>query len=84
MLSKMILVLVLISTFIVLLANEDNTLDLGDSKLYFSINSSINSKYYLNNYSQYSKTLEKYHLKKSKELADGNPWKLKKLFYLTL
>ena len=79
MLSKMIFVLVIISTFIVLLANEDNTLDLGDSKLYFSINNTINSKYYINEYSRYTKTLKSYHHKKNEEIGNKIPPKFEKI-----
>ena len=76
----MILVLVIISTFIVLLANEDNTLDLGDSKLYFSINNTINPKYYINDYSKYSKTLKSYHHKKNEEIGIKIPPNFKKIY----
>ncbi len=79
MLSKIMLSLLIVSSFISLIAQESNILEINDSKLYFSINSSINSKYYLNNYSQYAKILGKYHSKKSEELADGDPWKLPKI-----
>lgn len=67
------------STFRLKEKQEENILELNDSKLYFAINSSINSKYYINKYSQYSKKLEQYHLRKSEELAEGDPWKLPKI-----
>ena len=79
MLSKMILTFVILSTFMVLVANEDNTLDLGDSKLYFSINSTINSKYYKKDYSGYTNILKSYHFKKNEE--QGNQYEVLLIMY---
>ena len=99
MLMKTVLTLIIISFFVILIAQEDNTLVLGDSKLYFSIGSTINSKYYTKEYSGYTKTLKSYHFKKNEELGNkippsfikislpdslvGDNLKIKKGFYAT-
>jgi len=99
MLSKVIVTLVIISFIVILVADEDNTLDFSDSKLYFSIDSTINSKYYTKGYTEYTKTLKSYHFKKNEELGYkippsyikislpdslvGDNLKIKKGFYAT-
>lgn len=72
MVLRMVLILMIILTFTLLFANEDNILKLDDSKLYFSINSTINSKY-ITEYSRYVKTLKSYHHKKNEEIGNKIP-----------
>ena len=71
--KKTILIMIIMSFFVILLAQGDNTLIVGDSKVYFSIDSTINSKYYTEEYIGYTKTLKSYHFKKNEELGNKIP-----------
>lgn len=99
MFSKIVFTLLVISSFVNLFAQVENVLNINGSELYFSIDSSINSRYYTNEYSKYTKTLKSYHLKKNEELGYkippsfikislpdslvGDNLKIKKGFYAT-
>lgn len=79
MLSKVLLTII----FILLIVNSygigNNFITIENNDLYFSIYSTIDSKYYTSNHIEYTAELRKYHTQQSKELTGGDPWKLSRI-----
>jgi hypothetical protein len=79
MYSKILLTLAFTLLIIYSYGANNNIITIANNDFYFSIYSTINSKYFTSDYTNYTKELRQYHTKKSNELTGGDPWKLSRI-----
>ena len=76
---KVLLTIVFILFIINSYGAGNNVITIENNDLYFSIYSTINSKYYTTDYTKYTAELRQYHTQQSKELTGGDPWRLARI-----